>query len=70
MNKDEQTVEKFKTEGLPKAMSAAKKKYESIDYDCSDMIFQDESRFGLITRCSRVLTTRGIKPVGTSSARL
>lgn len=28
------------------------------------MFFQDESRFGLITKQKRVLTARGIKPIG------
>lgn len=29
------------------------------------MFFQDESRFGLITKQKRVLTSKGIKPIGT-----
>ncbi len=44
-------------------MKEAKKKYEKGNYDCVDLLFQDESRFALITRRSRVLTEE-VKPVG------
>jgi len=30
-----------------------------------NLFFQDESRFGLITKQKRVLTSRGVKPIGT-----
>jgi hypothetical protein len=32
-------------------------------YDCMSLYFQDESRFGLITRNGRMLTAKGVKPV-------
>lgn len=33
-------------------------------YDGADLYFQDESRFGLMTKQKRVLVSKGIKPVG------
>ncbi len=64
INKDKKKVAEFKEKGLPEAMNKAKKEYEKGNYDCVDLLFQDESRFALITRRSRVLTARGVKPVG------
>lgn len=33
-------------------------------FDTVNLYFQDESRFGLITKQKRVITARGIKPIG------
>lgn len=34
------------------------------DFDAVNLYFQDESRFGLITKQKRVITAKGIKPIG------
>jgi transposase len=46
------TIEQFRT-------SLDKNKYDAIN-----IYFQDESRFGLMTKQKRVLVSKGIKPVG------
>lgn len=40
-------------------------KLDNIDCDSVNLYFQDESRFGLITKQKRVITAKGIKPIGT-----
>jgi hypothetical protein len=35
------------------------------NFDSVNLYFQDESRFGLITKQKRVITAKGIKAIGT-----
>ncbi len=46
-------------------MDETKKEYQKGNYESIDLFFQDESSFSLITCHSRILTVRGVKPVGT-----
>lgn len=39
------------------------KKYKLTTCSCTNLYFQDESRFGLLTILRRVLTAKGVKPV-------
>ena len=38
---------------------------EHGDFTSINLFFQDESRFGLITKQKRVITAKGMKPIGT-----
>lgn len=38
-------------------------KLDKGDFDVANLYFQDESRFGLITKQKRVITAKGIKPI-------
>jgi len=38
-------------------------RYNNRDFTSVNLYYQDESRFGLLTRQRRVLTARGVKPV-------
>jgi len=38
-----------------------------VDCDTVNLYFQDESRFGLITKQKRVVTAKGIKPIDSTN---
>ena len=49
---------------LPGLIEDFRNSLDKNKYDSMNIYFQDESRFGLMTRQKRVLVSKGIKPVG------
>ncbi len=49
---------------LPNLLDELRKSLTKNNYDSVNLYFQDESRFGLLTKQKRVLLTKGIKPIG------
>ncbi|MEM9680782.1 MAG: IS630 family transposase [Bacteroidota bacterium] len=49
---------------LPHLFSDIRRSLNKDNYDSVNLYFQDESRFGLITKQKRVLVSKGIKPIG------
>ena len=49
---------------LPDQLKAIIDTLDRAQYDAINLYFQDESRFGLMTRQKRVLVSKGIKPIG------
>ncbi|MFV0247912.1 MAG: IS630 family transposase [Tenacibaculum sp.] len=50
---------------LPRTLSNIRNTLSKNKFDSVNIYCQDESRFGLITKQKRVLTLKGIKPIGT-----
>ena len=51
---------------LPNSLEDVRKSLDKDKYDSVNLYFQDESRFGLMTKQKRVLVSKGIAPVGLS----
>ncbi len=49
---------------LPKVLANIRNSLNKDKFDSVNLYCQDESRFGLITKQKRVLTIKGVKPVG------
>ncbi|QMU65954.1 MAG: IS630 family transposase [Flavobacteriaceae bacterium] len=49
---------------LPHRLSEIRDSLNKDKYDSFNLYFQDESRFGLMTKQKRVLVSKGIKPIG------
>lgn len=49
---------------LPQLIKEFRNSLDKNKYDCINIYFQDESRFGLMTKQKRVLVSKGIKPIG------
>jgi transposase len=49
---------------LPHLIKEFRNSLDKNKYDCINIYFQDESRFGLMTKQKRVLVSKGIKPIG------
>lgn len=49
---------------LPQLIKEFRNSLDKNKYDCLNIYFQDESRFGLMTKQKRVLVSKGIKPIG------
>lgn len=49
---------------LPHLIDGFRTSLDKNKYDTINIYFQDESRFGLMTKQKRVLVSKGIKPVG------
>ena len=47
---------------LPNLLSDIRNSLNKDKYDSVNLYFQDESRFGLMTKQKRVLVSKGIKP--------
>jgi len=61
--KDKQATKKFKEE-LPDKLRKIKTEIDETKFDSFNLYFQDESRFGLMTKQKRVLVSKGVKPIG------
>jgi hypothetical protein len=61
-NKDEKAEELFKN--LEISLKQIKLNLNKNKKTSVNLFFQDESRFGLITKQKRVITAKGIKPIG------
>ena len=49
---------------LPCLLSDIRNSLNKDNYDSANLYFQDESRFGLMTKQKRVLVSKGVKPIG------
>jgi putative transposase len=49
---------------LPHLLKTFRNSLDKNKYDSINIYFQDESRFGLMTKQKRVLVSKGIKPIG------
>ena len=49
---------------LPHLLSKIRESLNKDNYQTVNLYFQDESRFGLMTKQKRVLVSKGIKPIG------
>ena len=61
--KDKEAAKKFK-EDLPDKLCEIKSSTAKNKFDSAHLYFQDESRFGLMTKQKRVLVSKGVKPIG------
>lgn len=49
---------------LPQLLKSFRNSLDKNKYDSINIYFQDESRFGLMTKQKRVLVSKGVKPIG------
>jgi len=62
--KDKDAEQTFKEEKLPSKLREIKSSTAKNKFDSVNLYFQDESRFGLMTKQKRVLVSKGVKPIG------
>ncbi|MCY4561169.1 MAG: hypothetical protein OXC03_02420, partial [Flavobacteriaceae bacterium] len=61
--KDKDAERTFKEEKLPSKLCEIKSSTAKNKFDSVNLYFQDESRFGLMTKQKRVLVFKGVKPI-------
>ena len=61
--KDKEAIKEFQEE-LPDKLLKIKNEIDEVKFDSFNLYFQDESRFGLMTKQERVLVSKGVKRIG------